>query len=78
MARKYMGDMVESALRAVGITEERVHRYVWNCRCRDRKERANRIHQWAEEQASGVYKSILDARSALESLLGAGGGKTQP
>lgn len=72
MARKMLGDMVESALGKVGITQELVEQYVWNCGCRRRKERMNRIHQWAENVAQNVYGSIVEGRGALLALVNPG------
>lgn len=44
-----LGDKVERALTAVGITKQRVTRWVGReCGCEERKERLNRLGAWAE------------------------------
>jgi hypothetical protein len=49
-----LGDRVHSALSAVGITEERVSAWVGeNCGCKERRERLNRLSDWAERVLMG-------------------------
>lgn len=72
MARKRMGDLIESALNAVGITHERVEKYIWDCGCRDRKKHYNEIDEWAEHTVKGLFGSILSAKDKLVGLLETG------
>ena len=63
-----MGDMIEKALSSVGITEERVKKYVW-CRCKQRKQRFNEVHQWAEGVVKGLWGSVVEAKKHIEDVL---------
>jgi hypothetical protein len=43
-----LGDVVEKALAAVGITKDRVEVWVGRpCGCRERQEKLNRLSRWA-------------------------------
>jgi hypothetical protein len=49
-----LGDTVESALKAVGITKERVERWLGApCGCAERREKLNRIGSWAMRMLTG-------------------------
>jgi hypothetical protein len=53
-APRGFGDMIASALSAVGITEERVSAWVGGeCGCAARKEKLNRLGAWATSFLSG-------------------------
>lgn len=77
--RVLMGEIIERALRAIGITEERVKRYVWECGCKDRKRRFNEIDLWARTTLKAAGSVILgsatlgdviaDARRRLNEIL---------
>jgi len=68
--KRYLGDHVHSALKAVGITEERVSRWVGRpCGCARRRERLNQLHRWAEQRIKGLFKTSEEARKNLENLL---------
>lgn len=42
-----LGDAVESALSSIGITKERVEKWLGRpCRCRERKRKLNQISSW--------------------------------
>jgi hypothetical protein len=44
----YLGDLVEAALISVGITKERVTRFLGKpCGCEERKEKLNILDRWA-------------------------------
>lgn len=62
-----LGDLVSKALSTVGLSEERVSRWVGApCGCPERKEKLNRLGFWATR----VLKGQLDkAREFLESLI---------
>lgn len=63
--RPGLGDRIEQALTLVGITTERVERLMGRpCGCRERKERLNRLGQWAARILTGQTdgaKESLDA-----------------
>jgi hypothetical protein len=42
-----LGDLIESALSSVGVTEERVKAWVGDCGCSERKQRLNTLSDWA-------------------------------
>lgn len=49
-----LGDKVEDALRLVGITQERVEKWLGeDCGCEERKERLNQLGRWASRVLSG-------------------------
>lgn len=49
-----LGDKVEAALKLVGVTEERVTRWVGRpCGCAVRKERLNQLGAWARRVLGG-------------------------
>ena len=54
-----IGDMVEKALTAIGITEERVTRWLGRpCGCRQRKEKLNRLGRWAAAVLRGERPAL--------------------
>lgn len=58
MQRKaYLGDYIQSALSSVGVTAERVSRWIGTpCGCKERVEKLNALHQWISRVVSGKYK----------------------
>lgn len=49
-----LGDAVERALEAVGITKDRVERFVGGpCGCEERRQKLNALHAWAAGVLSG-------------------------
>lgn len=49
-----LGDAAEKALSAVGITKERVERWLGRpCKCRQRQEKLNRFGYWVARVLSG-------------------------
>ena len=69
--RKYLGDHVHDALAAVGITEERVSRWLGRpCGCGQKQKWLNRMHRWAENWVKGLFGSKKEAAAALESEMG--------
>ncbi len=70
-----LGDVVESALSAVGITKERVERFVGGpCGCQERQERLNNLHRWANRVLSKLFGSSEEAEHGLRQLTGEAGG----
>lgn len=62
-----LGNIVESALKSVGVTPERVERWLGRpCGCRERKDKLNALGFWAKRVLSGQVKN---AKEYLESLL---------
>ena len=63
-----LGDRVEQALTLVGITQERVMRWMGGqCRCKERKARLNAISFWASRVLSGkIHKASEHLDSILE------------
>jgi hypothetical protein len=48
---KLLGDHIETALKKIGVTPERVERLIKRkCRCRKRKELLNRLDIWARKK----------------------------
>lgn len=63
-----LGDKIESALQLVGITPERVERFLGpECGCKERQERLNAISAWA---ARVLKKGTLKAEEYLCYILG--------
>jgi hypothetical protein len=48
-----LGDLIERALSIIGITSERVQKYLGDCGCCDRQERLNSLSLWATRVLSG-------------------------
>ena len=47
---KELGDIIEQALTKVGITKERVEKWIGSCGCNERKEKLNRWHRRRKEK----------------------------
>lgn len=63
-----LGDAVESALSAVGITKERVAEWIGGpCGCKERQQRLNDLHQWAKDT---VGVTVEKGRALLGKLIG--------
>lgn len=66
---KQLGDKIELALALVGITKERVTRWLGRpCRCEERKQMLNRLSSWATrihhgntDKAEEYLDQILDS-----------------
>lgn len=66
-SRKLLGDRIEDALTFVGITKERVEKWVGGpCGCSERQERLNRLDAWVRGMFSGQSER---AKKELEHLL---------
>jgi len=62
-----LGDTVEQALTAVGITSERVSKWLGKpCNCPERIEKLNQLHRWAMRVVDG---RLLKAREYLEQIV---------
>lgn len=49
-----LGDAVEAALTAVGVTEEKVSKWLGEpCNCPERVEKLNNLSRWAKRVAKG-------------------------
>lgn len=65
---KLLGDRVEEALQKIGVTSDKVSRWLGKpCGCEERKARLNQLHTWASrvvhgkiEQAEEYLSHILD------------------
>lgn len=58
-----LGDLIESALSSVGITKERVEKFVGRpCGCRERQRRINSLQSWAT-------RIIMGKKDEAEKLL---------
>ncbi len=61
-----LGDMVESALSAIGVTKDRVSRWLgMPCNCERRKEKLNALGRWAKRVLTGRKE---DAAKYLDQL----------
>jgi len=64
-----LGDAVERALAAVGVTPERVERWIGKpCGCRERKAKLNRLGQWLARRLAGRP----GGKAELEDVMGEG------
>ncbi len=62
-----IGDIMEQALERIGISQERVSRWIGKpCGCAERKQRLNQLHQWAIRVTKG---RIEKAKEFLEQIL---------
>jgi len=64
---KYLGDNIEGALALIGITSERIEKFlgVEDCGCSKRKEKLNSIHRWAKRVLGG---KLENAEKHLEEI----------
>lgn len=61
------GDIMEQALEMIGISQERVSRWIGKpCGCQERKEKLNQLHRWAIRVVTGRTKQ---AKEFLEQIL---------
>jgi hypothetical protein len=52
-----LGDNVQRALTAVGVTEERVQAWAGGpCGCKERQEKLNALDRWARRVAGGMLQ----------------------
>jgi hypothetical protein len=61
-----LGDAVEAALSAAGITQDRVRRWLGDCGCEDRKRRLNSLGRWAAGVLAG---RVRDPQATADDLL---------
>jgi len=62
-----LGDVIARALAFVGITEERVSRWLGRpCKCKERREALNRLSRWADRILAGKTE---DAEKYLTQML---------
>jgi len=63
-----LGDAVEAALRTVGITKERVSKWMgMPCKCSERQEKLNQLSRWAKRILMGQTE---DADKLLTEIIG--------
>ena len=57
-----LGDVVEAALRTMGVTHERVERWLGRpCGCEERREKLNRLSRWARRMLKhGMTRDYLE------------------
>lgn len=55
-----LGDLLERALSSIGVTPERVERWLGDCGCRARKRKLNRLSDWAWRKLSGRSAPEID------------------
>jgi len=62
-----LGDRIGQALKAIGITDERVSKLIGGpCNCKKRREYLNRLDLWARRVLAGKQE---DARKYLDEIL---------
>lgn len=63
-----LGDVIGEALNRVGVTEERVSKWLGKpCGCRRRKRKLNRLSKWVEQQLGAT---VEEAREMLGTIVG--------
>lgn len=66
--KKGLGDRIEQALQLVGITSERVEKWLQRpCGCNERKQRLNQLGSWAFRIIQG---NLNKAEEYLNSIIG--------
>jgi hypothetical protein len=66
-----LGDVVESALTAVGITSARVETWLGKkCNCKSRKEKLNKLSKWANQVLTSTTKDAESHGDSLERIVG--------
>lgn len=67
--RVLLGDRVERVLSRVGVTKERVSKWLGRpCGCAERKRKLNELHLWAERKLGGLVNNT-QATEQLEKML---------
>lgn len=62
-----LGDLVKLALTKVGVTEERVERFLGRpCGCAERREKLNMLDRWARMT---IHKNLRGARAYFDRLV---------
>lgn len=66
-----LGDQVAAALKAVGVTPERVSAWIGRpCGCEERQRKLNALGHWARRLLTGRYAGKAEeAREHLDSLV---------
>lgn len=55
-----LGDFVEKSLKRVGVSQERVERWLGQpCGCQERKEKLNSLHAWARKTSQSAVDTAL-------------------
>lgn len=65
-----LGDVIQRALETVGITQQRVERWLGNCCCQERKEKLNQLDLACRRILKG---KIEGSRKFLDQILGDAG-----
>lgn len=61
-----VGDLVEQALAKIGVTSEKVERWLGRpCNCRRRKEKLNKLGWWAKRVVQGRVECALEFLNQL-------------
>lgn len=69
-SRKKLGDAVEAALSTVGITMERVEKWLGRpCRCRERRRKLNQLDDWVKKIITGEEDK---SRQEFDTMVGDG------
>ena len=64
--RRGLGDVIESALSSIGVTESRVESWLGRpCNCKERREKLNKLSKWASQVLTSTTK---DAESHGDSF----------
>jgi len=65
-----LGDQVESALQSIGVTKERVEKWIGGpCNCPERKRNWNALSDWAQDVLFGKL-DVDEGATALNDLIG--------
>ncbi len=60
-----LGTMVEEALSRVGVTHDRVERWLGDCGCADRREKLDRLGAWAARVVGGKISRAREYLSVI-------------
>lgn len=61
-----MGDTIEAALKSIGVTPERVERWLGRpCGCRARKDKLNQLGRWAAR----VFRGKPHTKEELDGMM---------
>jgi hypothetical protein len=67
---KLLGDRIKTALEAVGVTEDKVSKWLGRpCGCSKRRRKLNALDAWARRQVEGLFGSKEDSQQELEDLI---------
>lgn len=69
--RRGLGDVIESALSSIGVTESRVESWLGRpCNCKERREKLNNLSKWASQVLTSTTKDAASHGDSFDRIVG--------